>query len=202
MAKKVRKEKEGDALKLYTIFMGLLVIVMAVLYFIIDGVRKDFVEANKEVAKFMQVEGLDRDPEDEPRTIPDLAWEVDTLSRRYRRASGGAGIGRNIPAAMMKKVATQARLEQTYGGGERTAKSGDYMTISQSFEYDGVGGVPATQAQLLTLLWNIESRGEGRYRVTELTWQVADPKENPKAPFDRIRKPKIKVALRVPVIGD
>ena len=54
---KARKDKEGDALKLYTIFMGLLVVVMAVLYFIIDGVRKDFVVANAEVDRYMRVEG-------------------------------------------------------------------------------------------------------------------------------------------------
>ena len=200
--KRKGKDKDGDALKLYTIFMGLLVLVMAVLFFIIDGVRKEFEAANVEVAKFLEVEGEDRDPEELPTTIPDLAWEVDTLSKRYRRASGGGAIGRSIPTAMMEKVATQARLEQTYASGERSPKSGDYMTISQDFEFTGMGGIPATQGQLLTLLWNIESRGEGRYRVTEVSWQVAEPKENPAAPFDKIRKPRIRVSLRVPILDE
>ena len=195
-------DKDADALKLYTIFMALLVLVMAVLYFIIDGVRKDFVKANAEVKRFMDVEGEDRDPDDEPWTIPDLAWEVDTLSKRYRRASGGGAIGRSIPTSMMKTIATAVKLEQTYASGERSPRTGDYMTISQKFEYTGLGGNPPTQAQLMSMLWNIESRGEGRYRVTEVNWEVADKKENPVAPFNKIRKPQITVALRVPVLDE
>ena len=201
MAKK-SKEKEGDALKLYTIFMALLVLVMAVLLFIIDGVRKDFVTANAEVERYMEVEGEGRNPEDAPTSIPDLAWEVDTLSKRYRRASGGGAIGRSIPTAMMEKIATQSRLKQTYASGERSPRTGDYMTISQKFEFNGVGDVPPTQGQLLSMLWNVESRGEGRYRVTEVNWQVADMKDNPTPPFDKIRKPQITVALRVPVLDE
>ena len=196
------KDKEGDALKLYTIFMSLLVLVMAVLWFIIDGVRKDFVAANAQLEKFMVVEGEDRDPEDQPSSIPDLAWEVDTLSKRYRRASGGGAIGRSIPASMMENVATSVKLEQTYASGERSPREGDYMTVYQKFEFTGMGGTLPTQSQLLSLLWNIESRGEGRYRVTEVSWKAADKKDNPTSPFDKIKKPQITVSLRVPVLDE
>ena len=87
---------------------------------------------------------------------------------------------------------------QNFASGESTVKGGGgtYETVSQRFEYKSMSGGLPTIWQLLDLSWRIEARG--RYRVSEISWQAADKKDNPQAPFDLIRKPQIEVSLRVP----
>lgn len=194
------KKKEGDPLKLFTLVMALLVVVMAVLWFVIDGRREDFAMANVGLERMMGFQGGSRDPERAPASIPDLAWEVESLANAYNQASGGGGLDRSIPREMMDAVASTARLKQSYGSGERRVKGGggSYETISQNFEYKSESDDPPEIWRLLRLVWEVESRG--RFRVSELTWQVADKKDNSAPPFDRIKNPQIRVSLRVPVL--
>ena len=104
---------------------------------------------------------------------------------------------------MMDSIATNARLHQTHASGESTTKGGggSYETRKQRFEYDRIGGKPPYIWQLLDLAWNIEYRSRGRYRVSEISWQVVDPKDDPEPPFDLIKRAKIEVSLRVPAVS-
>lgn len=199
MAKGERKKKDGDPLKMYVVTMALLVVVMAVLYFMIERTRKDFEAANKQVQGLMRFEGGERMTDRPPTSVPDLAWEVESLAETFRTASGGAGLGNTIPSQMMEVVATNAQLRQIYASGETTVKGGGgaYETVSQRYQYGSLsGGLPAVW-QLLDLVWRIEARG--RYRVTQIDWQVADKNDNPQAPFDLIKDSnQIEVSLRIP----
>jgi hypothetical protein len=189
--------KKGDAVKSYTLVMTLLVIVMGVLYFVIDGTRKDYEEANVQLEKYMTGKGLPVTMDDRPRTFPDLASKVEQLSHTYGEAAGGGGVDKGIPASMMVAVASNAGLRQVYASGERTDKSSNYVTISQKFEYAGNTSEFPEIWRLLTLLYNIESRG--RYRVTEVRWQAADIADDAQAPFDKIKKPNVEVSIRGPI---
>ena len=193
-----RKKKEGDPLKMYVGTMFLLVLVMAGLYFMIQKTRKEYEEANKRFQGLMRFEGNSRDTGGTPSSVPDLAWEVESLAQTFREASGGAGLSNSIPRQMMATVATQSKLKQNYASGETTVKGGGgtYETVSQRFEYTSLSGGPPAIWQLLDLVWRIEARG--RYRVSEVDWQVADKKDNPTEPFDLIKNPQIEVSLRVP----
>ena len=62
-----------------------------------------------------------------------------------------------------------------------------------------MSGGPLEVWRLLTLLYNIESRG--RYRVSEVGWEVADRKDNLEPPFDRVKRSRIEVALRGPILS-
>ena len=188
-------DAKGDPLKSYTILMTLLVIVMAVLYFMIDGTRKDYAEANARLERDMTGQGLRRTSSGRPQTIPELAYEVERFAHTYEQAgdTGGGGISTD----MMARVTTAARLKMTYDSRENREKSGNYETVKRKFEFESMSGGKPAIWQLLTLMYNIESRG--RYRVSEVTWQVADENDNPTAPFDRIKKPRIEVSLRGPI---
>lgn len=198
MAKKEKRKKDGDPLKMYSVTMLLLVLVMGGLYFMIERTRKDYEKANKRLQGLMRFEGNSRDTERTPSTIPDLAWEVESLAETFRTASGGAGLGRDIPSQMMRAVATKSQLRQSYASGETTVKGGGgtYETVSKRFEYKSQSGGPPAIWQLLDLVWRIEARG--RYRVSQIDWQVAEKKDNPQEPFDRIKNPQIEVSLRIP----
>ena len=191
-------KKDGDPLKLYTGMMAFLILVMAGLWFMIERTRKNYEVANQKLVGLMRFEGSERDAERRPSSIPDLAWEVESLAETFRTASGGTGLSNSIPRQMMAAVATKSQLKQNFASGESTVKGGGgtYETVSQRFEYKSLSGGLPTIWQLLDLAWRIEARG--RYRVSEIGWQVADKKNNPTAPFDLIRKPQIEVSLRVP----
>jgi hypothetical protein len=197
-SKDKKKKKDGDPLKMYVGTMFLLVLVMAGLYFMIQKTRKEYEEANQRFQGLMRFEGNSRDTGATPSSVPDLAWEVESLAQTFREASGGAGLSNSIPRQMMATVATQSKLKQNYASGETTVKGGGgtYETVSQRFEYSSLSGGPPAIWQLLDLAWRIEARG--RYRVSEIDWQVADKKDNPNEPFDLIKNPQIEVSLRVP----
>ncbi len=194
------KGKEGDPLKLFTVVMALLVVVIAVLYFMINGTRNEYAEANKSLERMMSFQGPARSDDRPPSTIPDLAWEVESLSNAYQQASGGGGLERGIPSEMMDRLALNAHLVQKYSSAERpiTGGGGRYETITQRYDYLSEGDALPRLAQLLNLVWNIEATG--RYRVSEIMWQAAEPTDNPSPPFDRIKKPQIQVSLRVPTL--
>jgi hypothetical protein len=188
------QKKPGDAVKSYTLVMSVLVVVMGVLYFVLDARRTNYAEANTLLERAMRV--APRAPDKPPATFTELAYEVEQLSRKYHEASGGSGLGFEIPAEMMRAVATKAGLVQVYGGPVQTAKERNYRTVHQDFEYKSVSGGPPEVWRFLTLLYNIESRG--RYRVSELNWDAADPAEDPQPPFDLIKNVRCQVALRGP----
>lgn len=191
--------KEGDPLKMYTLVMAVLVVVMAVLYFIIDAKRAEYEAANVRAERDMTGKGMPSTLDEGPRTIPDLALAVERLSSTYRQASGGVGLG-HISQALMDQYATNVRLRQIYASRERATpnQQGRYETVTQNFEYESMTGGPPEVSRVLGLLYNVES--QGRYRVSELTWSVADSKANPTTPFDKVKKPKITVALRGPIL--
>ncbi len=184
----------GDSLKSYTIVMALLVVVMGGLCFTIDGTRRAYAEANARLERDMTGKGLPRTTR-RPQTIPDLAYEVERFAHTYEQA-GDSGSG-HISTDMMARVTTAARLKMTYDSRENSEKSGNYETVKRKFEFESMSGGKPAIWQLLTLMYNIESRG--RYRVSEVSWQVADENDNPTAPYDRIRKPRIEVSLRGPI---
>jgi hypothetical protein len=196
---KGEKKKEGDPLKMYCTTMALLVVVMAVLYFVIENTRKNYETSNEQLVGMMRFEGKERAAERPPSTIPDLSWEVESLAETFKSASGGSGLGNTVPRQMMETVATKAGLKQSYASGESTVKGGGgtYETVSQRFEYTSPTGDLPRIWQLLDLVWNIESRG--RYRVSQIDWNVAEVKDNAAAPFDKIKNPQIEVSLRVPL---
>ena len=196
-----RAKKEGDPLKMYTVVMALLVIVMAVLYFVIDGKRKDYEEANAKAERFMTGKGLKIDLDDRPKTIPDMALQVERLSTTYEQAAGGTNLDqRGISQAFMNNAATIVGLRQIYASRERSTpnRAGNYETVTQNFEYEAMAGGSPEVWRVLSLLYNIES--QSRYRVSEVSWTTEDAKENPTPPFDRVRKPRITVALRGPIL--
>ena len=194
-------KKDGDPLKMYTIVMSLLVVVMAVLYFVIDTKRKVYVEANKRAEKYMTGKGLPATLDDSPRTVPDMALTVERLSHTYEQAAGGTDLGkRGISLAFMNNAATIVGLRQIYASRERVApnKTKGYETTTQNFEYEAMAGGPPEVWRVLSMLYNIES--QSRYRVSEVSWTVADQKANPTPPFDKVKKPRITVALRLPTL--
>jgi hypothetical protein len=194
-----RPNKEADPLKMYTVVMALLVLVMAVLYYVIDTKRKAFVEANAEAERLLTGKGVRRGIDDSPKSILELSLAVERLSFTWEQASpGGGGLEGHISQQMMETVAVAAGLHQFHSSGEHQEKGpgGRYETISQDFDYEAIGGGSPEVWRLLTLMWNVESRG--RYRVSEVNWEVADPNDNPEAPFDKVKRPRIEVSLRRP----
>jgi len=200
-----RAGRETDPLKMYTVVMALLVIVMAVLWVVINNKREKFEQANIRAEQLMTGKGLrSRGLDDSPRTIPDLALAVERLSYTYDQATGGGGIdkgGRHISQEMMETVAVHAGLHQAGSSGERPTpnRARGYETVTQSFDYESMSGGPLEVWRLLTLLYNIESRG--RYRVSEVSWEVADPKDNLEEPFDKVKRSRVEVALRGPILS-
>ena len=174
--------RETDPLKMYTVVMALLVVVMAVLWVVINNKRETFEKANVRAEQLMTGKGLrSTGIDDRPRTIPDLALAVERLSYTYDQATGGGGIdkgGRHISQEMMETVAVAAGLHQAGSSGERPTpnRARGYETVSQSFDYESMSGGALEVWRLLTLLYNVESRG--RYRVSEVGWEVAEGKDN------------------------
>lgn len=197
--------RETDPLKMYTVVMALLVVVMAVLWVVINKKREKFEKANVRAEQLMTGKGLRSSGiNNAPRTIPDLALEVERLSFTYDQATGGGGIekgGRHISQEMMETVASHAGLHQAGSSGERPTpnRARGYETITQSFDYESMSGGPLEVWRLLTLLYNIESRG--RYRVSEVSWEVADQKDSQEPPFDKVKRSRVEVALRGPMLS-
>ena len=81
-------------------------------------------------------------------------------------------------------------------GGSVDWYSGNFTAVNQPI-IDGTDHADASLEQVTKLVWNIESWG--RYRVFELRWQLHDKKQNSEAPFNKLRKPVIKVGYRQPL---
>ena len=195
--------KEGDALKMYTIAMAFLVIVMGVLYFVIDGKRKAYEEANVRVQRAMTSPARRADDDNKPRSFQQLAVAVERLANDYQDATGGEGVDRgHISTAFMAQVATNAGLTGRRSGRERPTPGGgvSYEPVTMRSDYESMAGGAPTVWQLLRLMYNIETRR--LYRVSEMQWQVVDAKEDQEAPYDLIKNPQVEVALRYPTLGE
>jgi hypothetical protein len=197
------EKKEGDPLRMYTLVMGVLVVVMGVLYFVIDAKRKDYAAANAAAEQYMTGKGLRPSSSETPQTIPDLALAVERLSVTFGQAAGATGLERAISRELMDTQAQRVGLRQKGAGRERMEpnRARKYVTISNTFDYGAPdGGDVVAVWQVLGLLYNIES--QTRYRVSELSWQVAEETENPEPPFDRVKRVQIQVALRAPALEE
>ena len=196
-------KKEGDPLRMYTLVMGVLVVVMAVLYFVIDGKRQDYAAANARAEQFMTGKGLRPSTSETPQTIPDLALAVERLAVTFGQAAGTTGLERAISRELMDTQAQRVRLRNKGAGRERSEpnRARKYVTISNTFDYGALDETDVVAVwQVLGLLYNIES--QTRYRVGELSWQVAEEAENPTEPFDKVKRVQIQVALRGPTLED
>ena len=197
------ERKDGDALKMYTVVMSILVVVMGILYFVIDGKRKEYEEANTRVEKLMRSPPVRPDADTKPRSYPQLALAVERLANDYQDATGGEGVDRgHISTTFMSLMATNALLKELRFGRERstTGGGGSYETVTMRIDYESMAGGAPRVWQLLNLLFRIETRR--LYRVSEMAWQVVDAKENPDPPYDMIKNPTVEVALRYPTVTD
>jgi hypothetical protein len=185
--------KGMDPLKAYCLVLAVLVLVLGFFYLKISGERADYESANA-VAERLLTARPSEEEDEEPYSIPSLAWQMERYVASYKEAAGGGGgLQEGIPAQMMTLMETEAgvtperalrEVSETKVKNRTTVK-----TITQQFDYKST-----TLRNLLTLSYNIESRG--RYRVSDIRWQLADPKENSQPPFHMISKPSIKVAVR------
>jgi hypothetical protein len=188
-------EKGGmDPLKAYCIVLGLLIGFLGFLYFKFSGERSDYQSANSRAEGLVTGKGMVRASDGRSLVIPEIAYDVERLVATYRDTAKEGPIGANIPQTMMTKLETEAGIEEERAGREQVdeKKEQGYRTVTQQFDYK-----PTNLQRLLVLCYNIETRG--RYRVSDIRWQLAESKENSEPPFNRIAKPVIKVAVRTAI---
>lgn len=190
---------DGDWLKYYCIVFGLLILVVGVLYFKINGDLEDYRVANKRAERDITGKGMavKRDRDDNPTVMNDIATEVWQYVSAFRDAGGTSG-GSDISDALMASAAGEAQMTQTFASSVRIDKvaSKNYQTIYRDFQYQA-----CTLEQLIALMWNIENQNP-RLRVEDVTWNLADSKVNSEPPYNRITKPKIRVSFREPITSD
>ena len=167
-----------------------MIVVLAILYFKRKGDLEQLEKANAQ-AKVWFDPNLPRNNLDErANDIPGLAFEVEQLVEGYIEAGGEEAS--TISESRMKVFATKSGMTEFKLGGEQNDpnKGRGYTTMTRTFEY-----MPATLENLTTLAYNVDS--SRRYRVMELSWQLLSKAEgNDKAPFSKIGRPALKVALR------
>ena len=189
-------EKGMDPLKAYCIVLGLLIGFLGFLYFKFSGERSDYETANARAEGLLTGKGMGRTTTSTgtPVVIPDLAYQVEQFVATYRDAAKEGPIGPGIPATMMAKLETEVGVEEERALREITEEKRDrgYKTTTQQFDFK-----PTNLQRLLALAYNIE--GRGRYRVSDIRWQLADPRDNSEPPFNKINKPSIKVSVRTAI---
>jgi hypothetical protein len=195
----VAEQEEGkgkglDPLKAYCLVLGFLILVVGYLWFRKGGEKSDYAEANVRAERWITGKGLVRQPDGPPASIPDIAYEVEQYVETYKATAGEGGSVAGIPLEMMKNYTAAVGMVQESAGNENvdTNRNAGYETRSRDFDYK-----PTTLNRLLLLAYNVESKG--RYRVSEISWRLADPKDNAAPPFWNIAKPRIKVAVRTPI---
>ncbi len=186
-------KKGMDPIKAYCLVLGFLVLVLGILWLKIGSDRADYQAANERAQRLLTGKGLSRLPDGSPTTIPDIAYEVERYVETYKATTGEGGTVAGIPLEMMKTNASAVGMDQITAGNLQVDanRNAGYETRTSDFEYKNT-----TLNRLLLLVYNVEQRG--RYRVQEINWRLADPKDNP-APFWSIVKPRIKVAVRTPI---
>jgi hypothetical protein len=190
------EKKPGDPLKAYCYVLGfLLLFLLGIWWFKIRVERDAYAAANVRAEQYLTGKGLRKSPDDEPVTIPDIAYNVEKFVETYKSSLSDGGNAPGIPLELVSKMASNAGMTQDGVQTERTEQNvnAGYETRSRVFDYK----TPVNLKNLLTLVYNIETRG--RYRVNEIRWQIADKKDNSAPPFHAITKPVIKVAVRTPI---
>lgn len=181
---------KSDPLKWYCIIFVVMIVALTALYFKRNGDRKDLEAANAQ-GKIWFSETLARNTvDDRPNDIPGLAFEVEQLVEAYVEAGGEEAS--TISESKMKVFATRAGMTEFKLGPELNDpnKGRGYTTLTRTFEY-----MPATLENLVALAFNVDN--SRRYRVMELSWQLLSKAEgNAAAPFHKIARPSLKVALR------
>lgn len=205
MAKKNKKPKDidaaqkGDHLKYYCIIFGILVIVTAIVAFQQKGELNEYRKANQFAQKLLTGKGLPpTTAEGRPNRMADLAIEVEKFVQGYKKSVGDADSGdAGISNKRMVRAANAVAMNQTNAGPENDDpnRGKGYRTRYREFTY-----AECSLEQLTKLIWNIESWG--RYRVFELRWKLLDRKSNSEPPFNRVRKPVIKVGFRQPLMRE
>lgn len=188
--------KDTDWMKYFCFIFGALIVVVGVIYFKYRSERQTYETDTLLADKLITGKGMRlRDSNEVPTTVPGLAVEVHQYVSAYRKAVGGSEGG--IPMTEMKNAATNANMRLITSSQIRTdeVRSKNYQTISRDFTYDS-----CTLEQLVTLMFNIESKG--RLRVFEVRWQLEDDKLNADPPHHKIRKPVIKVGIREPLASN
>jgi hypothetical protein len=204
MAKKKKNGPEKDAglgrksdhLKYYCVVFGILVIVIAVVAFQQRAALNDYVAANAFADKLLTGKGLPtKTAEGRPNRLADLAVEVEKFVQGFKNSIGDqAAGGEGISTTKMEQAAFAVNMKQRNAGPENDDpnRGKGFRTRYREFTYE-----ECSLEQLTKLIWNIESWG--RYRVFELRWHLEEGKENSEPPFNRLRKPVIKVGYRQPL---
>ena len=114
----------------------------------------------------------------------------DDVRAGARRASSHDG----IPLIKMQQFSNAAAMQLVRASPERhdQYRSAGIVEISQEYAY-----AETNLKNLTTLLHNIEN--VGKLTVFELRWQLQDDKHNAQPPYDKIRKPTIKVGYWAPL---
>lgn len=202
MAKKKKADVESgpsDHLKYYCIVFGVLVVVIGVVLVMQRNTLAGYKQANKQARTALKATGQTADGR--PRGIGELAVEVEKFVQGYRASSGGGAAGGEagdgISNVKMSAAETKVNMERTWAGaeGDDPNRGKGFRTKYREFKYAN-----CSLEQFTTLIRNVESWG--RYRVYEMRWNLADPKQNSKPPFNIISKPSIKVGFRTPLARD
>lgn len=202
MAKKKKKAKDAglgqksDHLKYYCIVFGILVVVIAVVAFQQKGALNEYRKANAFADRLLSGKGLPpKTAEGRPNRMADLAVEVEKFVQGFKKSVGDqASGGEGISTTKMEQAAFAVNMKQRQAGPENDDpnRGKGFRTRYREFTYE-----ECSLEQLTKLIWNIESWG--RYRVFELRWKLLDRKANSEPPFNRLRKPVIKVGYRQPL---
>ncbi len=185
--------EKSDHLKYYCIVFGVLVIVIAVVAIMQRNTLNAYKQANKQALSALNATG--KTPDGRPRGLGELAVEVEKFVQGYRASSGGVGTSDSgIPNKMMESAERAVKVKRTWAGPETNDpnRSKGFRTTYREYKYDN-----CSLEQLTTLVRNIERNG--RYRVFEMRWQLADPKANSTPPFNLVQRPTIKVGFRTPL---
>ena len=179
----------SDPLKWYCVIFLVLVLLLTGLYFIRRGDRRALEQANAVAATWLKPAFDTR--QDRPVDIPNLAFEVEQYAEAFE-ASGGESEN-VIKLEKMDALATAAGLTRTLNRNIPIEynRSRGYQTIAEGFDY----APGATLENLVVLAFNVER--QTRYRVMEMDWQLLSDKDgNTVAPFHKIGRSRIKVAMR------
>lgn len=191
-------KKSGDPLKYYCIVFGLLILVVGFVYFKLQGQLEDYKLANRKAGQYLTGKGLaDVDGRGRPNKLSELALGVDRMVKGYAQSIGTSESGDSGISQKTMDAAQRSAQVTMFRSGRETIdenKAQGYVDISKEFVYE-----ETTLKNLIALTFNVEELG--RYRVTEIRWQLRDENKNSTAPFWFIQRPSIRVAFRKPLVS-
>ena len=186
---------KNDHLKYYCIVFALLVVVITVVAFKQRSKLEAYQTASARARHLLTATG--KDSRGRPRAIGELAVEVEKFVKGYKDSVGGDSGDDGISLKAMERAEREVNMTNSYASREDDdrAPNKGYRTRSREFSYGD-----STLEQLTKLVWNIENLG--RYRVYEIRWKLADERVNSQPPFNRVKKPVIRVGVRLPLTKD